>query len=476
MRKRDGRPATANEWQRRPWLSSALRMAIFCGPVVASFAIATVLSDVLPRPGSRPTTVLWLVVVMGASVGAMLLFQRVARRLLPLAALLNVSLLFPDRAPARFAVVRRTGSPTDLRARLEAARARGDHDQAHAMQSVVELVLALSVHDKATRGHSERVRVFTDLIADELKLDDGARARLRWAALLHDIGKLEIPTTLLNKADKPTAQEWATLHAHPEEGARLAASLLPWLGDWGRAVAEHHERYDGTGYPRRLKGNAISLAARIVAVADSYEVMTAPRPYKRAMSVSAARRELTRVAGSQLDPAIVRAFLNISVGRLWRTIGVGAWVGQVPTVARVLSGFGRFGTLAGSAAASVSAATLVTAAGLGGPGVARAAQAPAAATTVPTATSLPVGTLSPGGSGVSSSVAGPPSKGGGKPSDAGKPSPHPTAGTAERAHPSGAPAATATSQPVTSASAPTAAATAIAKPTAHATAPAHAAH
>jgi putative nucleotidyltransferase with HDIG domain len=85
------------------------------------------------------------------------------------------------------------------------------------MQTVIELVLALSVHDKATRGHSERVRVFTDMIADELKINESDKARLRWAALLHDIGKLEISPTLLNKPSQPTAEEWKVIH-HPEDG------------------------------------------------------------------------------------------------------------------------------------------------------------------------------------------------------------------------------------------------------------------
>ena len=259
-----------------------------------------------------------------------MVFERAARRLLPLAALLNVSLLFPDKAPARFAVARKyryaAAAPGTAHRR---ARRRSQTD-AESMQSIIELVLALSVHDKATRGHSERVRVFADLIADELKIDAAGQARLRWAALLHDVGKLEVPPSLLNKPGKPDEEEWKVLHRHPEDGARLVAPLLPWLGEWGRAVAEHHERYDGTGYPHQLKGHEISLAARIVAVADVYEVMTAPRPYKRTMSIAASRQELTRVAGTQLDPAIVRAFLNISVGRLWRTIGFGAWVGQIP--------------------------------------------------------------------------------------------------------------------------------------------------
>src|SRR6202035_5397872 len=134
-----------------------------------------------------------------------------------------------------------------------------------------------------------------------------------------------------------------------------------WLGQWGAAVEQHHERYDGTGYPRGLKGNEISLAARIVSVADVYEVMTAPRPYKKSMSVAAARQELIRVSGTQLDPAIVRAFLNISAGNLWRTIGIGAWIAQIPTLGSILS---DLGTWLGTGAATLGTAGVVTVGGI----------------------------------------------------------------------------------------------------------------
>ena len=360
-------PARIDEWTRRPGLSRALRAAIFLGPILASLLIAILLSNALPHGHGPLTAVLVIGIVAVGSFVTLVLFERAARRLLPLAALLNVSLLFPDRAPARFAVARRTGTPRQLQEQLIAARAGGRTTDAESMQSIIELVLALSVHDKATRGHSERVRVFADLIADELKIDAAGKARLRWAALLHDVGKLEVPASLLNKPAAPDAEEWKVLHRHPEDGARLVAPLLPWLGEWGRAVAEHHERYDGTGYPHRLKGNDISLAARIVAVADVYEVMTAPRPYKRAMSIAAARQELTRVAGTQLDPAIVRAFLNISVGRLWRTIGFGAWIGQIPAITRLWTELGHLGSVAGAGAVSAGTATLITLGSLASP-------------------------------------------------------------------------------------------------------------
>jgi hypothetical protein len=309
---------------------------------------------------------LWISVAAIGSLLTLVVFERAARRLLPLAALLNVSLLFPDKAPARFAVARRAGTPRELRERMEAARSSGQVDHAQDLATVIELVLALNVHDRASRGHSERVRVFTDLLTTELRLPEEDRARLRWAALLHDVGKLEVPASLLNKPSAPDEAEWIVLRRHPDDGARMIAPLLPWLGEWGAAVVQHHERYDGTGYPRGLKGHDISLGARIVSVADVYEVMTAPRPYKRPMSVVASRQELIRVAGTQLDPAIVRAFLNISTGNLWRTIGIGAWIAQLPTLGGLWSGLGSW---LGTGVATIGAIGVVAVGGiLGGLG------------------------------------------------------------------------------------------------------------
>lgn len=358
----DARQQQGHAWERRPGLSRALKAAVFAVPAAASFAVALLLSQLLPRGNSVATHVLAVLVVAAASLVTLLLVERVTRRLLPLAALLNLSLIFPDKAPARFAVARRRGRPGDVRDSVLKAQQSGRPEDALRMGTVIELVLALSVHDRASRGHSERVRVLTEMIAKELNLPESARNRLCWAALLHDIGKLAVPATLLNNKNKPTAEEWEVLHRHPAEGALLVGPLLPWLGEWGLAVAQHHERFDGTGYPNNLKGQEISLAARIVAVADTYEVITAPRPYQPPRSVVAARKELVRVAGTQLDPAIVRAFLNISVGSLWKTIGIAAWIGQIPTLAR-LSSWGSWASTAGVAATT---ATVIAASGFVG--------------------------------------------------------------------------------------------------------------
>ena len=382
QRQPDGPPAVSGTaWERRPWLSRALRWTVTGGPMVASFVVAVLLSRALPRADGVGPMILMLAIVISASLLTLLVLVKVGTRLLPLAALLNLSLIFPDKAPARFAVARRTGKPSELQASLRRASEAGHVDEAVRTSTIIELVLALSVHDRGSRGHSERVRVFTDLLAEELKLPDADRNRLRWAALLHDIGKLEVSPAILNKPGKPSDAEWEVLHRHPEEGARLVASLLPWLGTWGLAVAQHHERFDGTGYPNQLRGHEISYAARIVSVADSYEVMTAPRAYKRPMSVAAARRELVRGAGTQFDPAVVRAFLSVSVGNLWRAVGVGAWVSQAPALARLFS-FGGFGGAAGAGGgagiAAAAAASVLAVAGTVGPAPAAAAVAGAA--------------------------------------------------------------------------------------------------
>ena len=301
------------------------------------------------------------VAVAVVTVLTIIVVERAARRLLPLAALLSLSLLFPDRAPKRFAIARRVGRPRDLQLQLQALRDKGiEGGEVAYMQRVLELVAALSVHDRQTRGHSERVRVFADMIADEMKLPNADRARLRWASLLHDIGKLLVPSEILSKPAALSSAEFDTVRKHPEEGARLIRPLRSWLGEWADAVEHHHERWDGFGYPNRLAGDRISLAGRIVAVADSYEVMTAVRPYRRPIGVAAARQELVKCSGAQFDPVVVRAFLNIGMGRLWRVVGFGSWIAQMPIVAWI----DRLGWNWGTAIVSGSTAIALTAPGM----------------------------------------------------------------------------------------------------------------
>src|SRR5581483_7050956 len=132
-------------------------------------------------------------------------------------------------------------------------------------------------HDRKTRGHSERVRLYCDLIGTELGLSEAERGRLRWVGLLHDIGKLEIAADVLNKPGKLSGGEWETVRAHPDLGTKLAAPLADWLGPWFAGIRDHHEHFNGSGYPRGLAGEHISMAGRTVAVVDAFETMTAAR-------------------------------------------------------------------------------------------------------------------------------------------------------------------------------------------------------
>jgi putative nucleotidyltransferase with HDIG domain len=402
----DGGPADVRaregRWKARPAASLSVRVLALLLPTVAGVATATAIGSRWEQPPGAGAVV-WWVGLLACSGFVALAVERLARRFLPLAVLLRLSLVFPDRAPSRFAVARGAWSVRRLEERVRAAREGSlDDDPAQAAAQILRLVAALSAHDRKTRGHSERVRVFTDLLADEMGLPQHDRDRLRWAALLHDIGKLRVPTRILNKAGRPDPYEWEVLQQHPAEGETIAAPLLPWLGVWADTIRQHHERYDGRGYPSGLSGGEIGMGARIVAVADSFEVMTAARAYKKPLSVPAARRELIACAGSQFDPAVVRSFLSVSLGRLWWTVGPSAWVATVPALGWVQRATEQ-AVIAAKSAAVVSAIGVVTALDIGAlPGAAAATGpvgGPSAATDPPGITGVTTGPTGAEGSG-----------------------------------------------------------------------------
>ena len=357
-------PAGGSRWSARPVLSAFLRVFIFLAPSVASLGTGLALAQAMEPPEGILATWGWWAGILTASFLVLFLVQRLARRLTPLAVLLSLTLTFPDRAPSRYKVARSSGNVSELKARLARNLREEDGGLDRTAETILALVTALSTHDRSTRGHSERVRVFTDMLGEELNLSAVDRDRLRWAALLHDIGKLEVPAEILNKAGPLDDKEWKVIRQHPGMGVWMIGPLASWLGPFVKTIEQHHERYDGGGYPNRLRGDEISIGGRIVAVADAYETMTAARAYKKPMSAANAREELSKCAGKQFDPGVVRAMMNISLGKLWWRVGVLSWFAQIPLLGSATRLVERTGQTATTAAGAAAAAALVALAGL----------------------------------------------------------------------------------------------------------------
>jgi HD-GYP domain-containing protein (c-di-GMP phosphodiesterase class II) len=346
-------------WRERPVLGALLQAFITLTPLVLGVVAGLAVARTVPEGWMGGRWLTWLLAAATATI-VIAVTQPMLRRLLPLAWLLRLGMLWPGRAPSRFRLARRAGRLENVEGQLARARDRGlDGDPSDAAATVLSLVTALTAHDRRTRGHAERVRIFTDLVAVELGLGRDDRDRLRWASLLHDIGKLEVPESVLNKPGKPSSSEWAQLKAHPEAGDRILAPLRDWLGPWADATLHHHERWDGNGYPLGLAGTEISYAGRIVSVADAYEVMTAARAYKRPMGAAKAREELFACAGGQFDPAVVRAFLLIPLSRLRWALGPFSWVAQLPLARDAVHASGSLTAAQVSTAAGTAAGAAV---------------------------------------------------------------------------------------------------------------------
>ena len=190
------------------------------------------------------------------------------------------------------------------------------------MGSLAALSAAIEARDPYSRGHSSRVTVFAQAMARRIGLDPERVSVLRLGALLHDIGKLAVPSAVLLKPGPLTEAEFGLMRRHPRAGARMLRSLgapetiLP-------VVLHHHERWDGSGYPTGRGGKDIPLEARVLCVADSFDAMTSNRPYRAPWSPEDALEELARCAGSQFDRELVDTF-----GKAWEEAGLGVLVWQ----------------------------------------------------------------------------------------------------------------------------------------------------
>ncbi|MGW5424242.1 HD-GYP domain-containing protein [Streptomyces sp. NPDC003943] len=180
------------------------------------------------------------------------------------------------------------------------------------------LVQAVDIKDRYTRGHSERVGRASLLIARELGMAEPRLEVVRFAGILHDVGKLGVPTRVLRKDGPLTPEERRVIELHPEYGHEMVRGI-GFLGEARSAILHHHERMDGTGYPYGLKGHQIPEYARVVAVADAFDAMTSTRSYSRARPVGTALAELERCAGSHFDPRMVEALARALARHGWQT-------------------------------------------------------------------------------------------------------------------------------------------------------------
>ena len=172
------------------------------------------------------------------------------------------------------------------------------------------LLDVMNLKDPSTRGHSSRVGEYTCRLAAALGMTPVETDRTVMAALLHDIGKIGVRDTILFKESGLDSAEWAEIRRHCEYGWSILRDI-PQFEEVGLMLLHHHERFDGHGYPVGLKGNEIPYGARIISVADAFDAMTSDRPYRNSIGVAAAVRELTVNAGTQFDPEIVQAFLDL---------------------------------------------------------------------------------------------------------------------------------------------------------------------
>ncbi len=254
--------------------------------------------------------------IAAASIGSAIWKRRPGSRDLVFADLLLWGYLRRLRAERRLADARRVLA-------LESAREHAGVVDAsdRRVEALERLSSMLEARDAYTHGHTRRVTGHAERIARALRLSPAEVAKVRTAAALHDVGKVNVPREILNKPGRLTHEELAVIRRHPEDGA----DMLAGIGDAEitAMVRHHHERLDGGGYPDGLAGDAIPLGARIIAVADTFDAMTSSRAYRNPCSHGDALEVLSTEAGAQLDAAAVSAFLSYYTGRksvAWTTL------------------------------------------------------------------------------------------------------------------------------------------------------------
>jgi putative nucleotidyltransferase with HDIG domain len=204
--------------------------------------------------------------------------------------------------------------------------------RARTREAILEFAKLIDLRDRYTHGHSQRVAGLAERIAVQIRLDPSQIALVRDAALLHDLGKLHTPDDVLQKPGSLDDNERDEMHLHAEAGAELL-KRLPDFWEGASLVRAHHERYDGRGYPRGLRGADVPLEAAVIAVADAWDAMTSDRPYRPALGRREAIAQLVEGRGSQWAPSVVDALLTI-LGEQEQLVGVRTTAADIAVAAR----------------------------------------------------------------------------------------------------------------------------------------------
>lgn len=185
--------------------------------------------------------------------------------------------------------------------------------QSHIMANLLSLTKKAEKKDQQTESHCERLQDLAMRMGEELKIEETSFFPLIYAAYLHDIGKLYVPDEILKKKGALSNAEWRVIQKHPAWGRELILEKMTgfYVEKTARIVHQHHERYDGKGYPQGLKGDEIDMEAQIVSIVDSYDAITSDRPYKEALPVQQAIEEIKKASGVQFHPQVVAVFLQV---------------------------------------------------------------------------------------------------------------------------------------------------------------------
>ncbi len=336
----------------------AIHVIVFLIPAIVGFLIAYSVLALMAPYETMAEWILWFFIAFVVSLATSLFIGDGVRNVIRRTPLYKKANKFDTEVEVLFGSSLREGSPKNVKRNA----VKLGHD-AEFIDEILFLLDQLGRHERLSRGHTERVRAYASLIGKQIGLPTRDLELLNWTALLHDIGKLDVPSWLLSSPDKPTDEEWEVLKRHPEAAKHRLRRLEGTIGTTVyHGALYHHERWDGNGYPQGVAGEEIPVFGRITAIADAFDVMTHARSYKKPLPIAAARKELEKGAGGQFDPELVAAFLQIGDEDLKSIRGWSATFAGVAVAGTRVAAFGSQAAIVAAtvAGAGVSSVTLET--------------------------------------------------------------------------------------------------------------------